>query len=76
MDGEGAPVRKGERSAVNDRAKARCPACGAEMNLHAEKVDQSRGAEDADALDLELGGLLVEFHTCPGCGFVLERPAV
>lgn len=48
-----------------------CPKCGAEMNRHAEKVDSA----GTDGFDSELGGVLMEFHTCPSCGFVAERPA-
>jgi ssDNA-binding Zn-finger/Zn-ribbon topoisomerase 1 len=60
---------------VNERKKVRCPACGAEMNFHAEKIDYSLGSPDSDESDPDLGGVLVEFHTCPVCRFVLERPA-
>jgi hypothetical protein len=45
------------------------------MNFHAEKVDQGNTSEDVADVDPELGGVLVEIHTCPGCRFVLERPA-
>jgi ssDNA-binding Zn-finger/Zn-ribbon topoisomerase 1 len=57
-----------------EKRKVRCPECGAEMNFHAEKVDFSRTFEDSGPTDLELGGLLVEIHTCPVCRFVLARP--
>jgi len=43
------------------------------MNCHAEKIDMSRTFEDVPA-DPDLGGVLVELHTCPVCRFVLERP--
>jgi predicted RNA-binding Zn-ribbon protein involved in translation (DUF1610 family) len=52
----------------------RCPGCGAEMNRHAEKVDYSRTPEEG-AADPTFEGLLVEFHTCPACGYVEERTA-
>jgi hypothetical protein len=45
------------------------------MNFHAEKVDQSETFERIAPLDPDFGGVLVEVHTCPGCKFVLERPA-
>lgn len=45
------------------------------MNFHAEKVDYSRDTPDRDNENPEFGGVLVEFHTCPICRFVLERPA-
>ena len=57
---------------MSEKTRLRCPDCGAAMNHHADKLDQSPtgGARDPD-----LDGVLVEFHTCPACGFVLERPA-
>lgn len=61
---------------MNDRTKLRCPGCGAEMNRHAEKIDTGRGSEEGAAGETDLGGILVEFHTCPVCGFVVERLAV
>jgi hypothetical protein len=60
---------------LTDRRKLRCPECGEEMNFHAEKVDQSETFERIAPLDPDFGGVLVEVHTCPGCRFVLERPA-
>jgi ssDNA-binding Zn-finger/Zn-ribbon topoisomerase 1 len=56
---------------MSEETNVCCPKCGTEMNHHAEKLDQSRGDED----DLELGGVVVEIHTCPVCRFVLEREA-
>ena len=47
-----------------------CPACGAVMNHHAEKVDYS--AAD-DAADPVFGGTVHEVHTCPECGGVELR---
>jgi ribosomal protein S27AE len=49
-----------------------CPACGVEMNFHAEKIDYSAGP---DAIDEDLGGVVEEFHTCPECGQTRARPA-
>ncbi len=49
-----------------------CPKCGGETNRHAEKVDYS--APPADPADTVFGGVLAEFHTCPGCKNVIERP--
>jgi hypothetical protein len=57
------------------RPKLRCPMCGAEMNFHAEKVDLGNTLENVAEVDPDLGGVLVEIHTCPGCKLVLERPA-
>ena len=59
---------------MNGEKRLRCPQCGAEMNFHAEKVDTSRGFE-GPATDPDLGGVLVEIHTCPVCGYVEERTA-
>jgi hypothetical protein len=60
---------------MNERTKLLCPMCGAEMNFHAEKVNLGYTFEEVAQVDPELGGVLVEIHTCPGCRFVLERPA-
>jgi C4-type Zn-finger protein len=60
---------------MNERTKLRCPMCGAEMNFHAEKVDLGNTFEEVAEVDPELGGVLVEIHTCARCRFVLERPA-
>ena len=49
-----------------------CPACGAEMNHHADKIDYS--VEDA-SYDPAFGGVLEEVHTCPHCGSVELREA-
>lgn len=43
-----------------------CPACGAEMNHHADKIDY--GIEDPSLVDPVFGGVLEEAHTCPKCG--------
>lgn len=49
------------------REKMICPACGAEMNLHAEKVVYSeRAPGESSAMD----GHLEEMHACPRCGRV------
>ena len=53
----------------------RCPGCGAEMNRHAEKVDYSWTAERPAAADAAFEGVVVEFHTCPACGYIEERTA-
>ena len=52
-----------------------CPACGVEMNLHAEKVEYTDAAASGEAFDPDLGGVLEEFHTCPDCGQTLARHA-
>jgi predicted RNA-binding Zn-ribbon protein involved in translation (DUF1610 family) len=55
-------------------SKMSCPRCGAQMNLHAEKIDYTAAQEEALALDDEdLGGVLEEIHTCPACGDIETR---
>ena len=46
--------------------KMTCPACGAEMNLHAEKLLDASPAELG--YNFSVGGALEESHACPGCG--------
>jgi ribosomal protein S27AE len=46
------------------RPKMICPNCGIEMNQHAEKVDYTNTSRS----DPVFGGVVVEAHTCPGCG--------
>ena len=58
-----------------ERAKMTCPTCGVEMNLHADKVDYSAGPAEGEAGDEGLGGVVEEFHTCPGCGRTDTRRA-
>ena len=48
-------------------SKMICPRCGAQMNLHAEKIDYTGDEELAQTED-DLGGVLMEIHTCPACG--------
>lgn len=56
------------------KEKMKCPACGASMNNHAEKVsfdtDERRYKPDP-----EFGGIVEEVHTCPKCGNVELRKA-
>jgi len=52
-----------------------CPDCGVEMNRHAEKVDYTAEASDADPPDPDFDGALEEFHTCPECGRTHSRRA-
>jgi hypothetical protein len=51
-----------------DAKKMICPTCGIEMNYHAEKIDYTAALADPDAVDPDLGGVLEEVYTCPGCG--------
>ena len=55
------------------RPKLRCPACNLDRNFHAEKLRDPRSEDEARHVDPLLGGVLTEFHTCPGCGTVVER---
>jgi hypothetical protein len=55
------------------RERIQCPRCGASMNRHAEKVDYSATRDRMDPLEQELGGVISEFHTCPGCRFIVQR---
>ena len=53
--------------------KMTCPACGAEMNHHAMKIDY--GSDDPAIVDPIFGGVLNEVHTCPECGTIELRNA-
>ncbi len=55
--------------------KLLCPTCGIEMNQHAEKLMDPINAEQAAKADPALGGLVQEFHACPGCGACASRLA-
>jgi ribosomal protein S27AE len=49
-------------------AKMICSECGVEMNHHADKLVLPVTPEESARMDPELGGLIEETHTCPGCG--------
>ncbi len=67
-------MSKNEQAKVSAGGRLICPRCGSEMNRHAEKLDY--GADPAGtSFDPALGAGLMEFHTCPGCKYVLERAA-
>jgi predicted RNA-binding Zn-ribbon protein involved in translation (DUF1610 family) len=53
----------------------RCPACGVEMNHHADKVDYTAALDNPTVADPIFGGLLEEVFTCPRCGRIETRPA-
>jgi rRNA maturation endonuclease Nob1 len=55
------------------KPKMQCPNCGAEMNRHAEKIDYTAELKDPQSVDLMLGGVIEEFHTCPKCGSNASR---
>jgi len=64
-------MNKNEQAKTSPSGRLLCPRCGGQMNFHAEKID--RGADPAGA-DAILDGVVAQFHTCPGCKYVLERP--
>ncbi len=55
--------------------KMACPACGALMNHHADKVDYGASLGDPTAMDGDFGGVLQEIHYCPKCGETAVRNA-
>ncbi len=57
------------------RAAMICKECGVAMNYHAEKLVEPTNAAEAKKMDPNLGGLIEEMHTCPGCGRVASRHA-
>lgn len=52
------------------REKIKCPACGALMNNHAEKIFYDAGEPNDDQRGYDNGGVLRQIHGCPGCGNV------
>lgn len=53
-----------------------CSECGMEMNHHADKLDWSEPEPaEPEPADPELGGVIQEAHTCPGCGKSSTRRA-
>ena len=50
-----------------------CPACGAEMNRHAEKLVTPAGPADEAWVDPVLGGIVEELYACPACGSSASR---
>jgi predicted RNA-binding Zn-ribbon protein involved in translation (DUF1610 family) len=51
-------------------AKMTCPACGEQMNHHADKLLDDAG--DGSRLNV-FNGIIKEIHACPGCGKVEWR---
>jgi len=51
-----------------------CQDCGVGMNHHADKVDYAAADAGAD-FDAEVGGVVLEAHTCPACGKTETRAA-
>lgn len=65
-------MNKNEEAKASPDGRLLCPRCGGEMNRHAEKIDY--GADPAGpSFDPVLGASLMEFHTCPGCKYIVER---
>ena len=65
-------MKHDEQANTSPSGRQLCPRCGGQMNLHAEKIDRRADPSEADA---SLDGVLVQFHTCPACKYVLERTA-
>ena len=57
---------------MSETEKLRCQ-CGAEMNLHSEKLDYAATASDPEAANPDLGGVVSETHACPECGESASR---
>lgn len=53
----------------------RCPKCGDEMNLHAEKPVAPATPEEAKEVDPAFGVIVQETHACAECGTVEFRRA-
>ena len=47
-----------------------CPRCGNEMNRHAVKIDTNLIPEEGSP---DAGGVMMEFHPCRECRYVLEH---
>jgi transcription elongation factor Elf1 len=50
-----------------------CPVCGAEMNLHAEKLVQPVTPEEAESVTTVVDGVLEIVFACPQCGRIESR---
>jgi ribosomal protein S27AE len=60
---------------VANTDKMICPSCGVEMNHHCDKLVYSSEPPHDGTPDLNLGGIIAEFHTCPKCGGGASRQA-
>ena len=60
---------------ATQRTKMICPKCGSQMNHHADKLVYPAAAQEAENIDLALGGVIDETHGCPDCGAVASRRA-
>jgi hypothetical protein len=59
-------MNEDEGAKISASGRLLCPRCGGQMNFHAEKVAPS-------AADTGPDGVVLEFHTCPACKYVLEK---
>ena len=57
-----------------DTNKMKCPDCAIDLNHHADKIDYATALESG-LMDPELGGVILEVHTCPECGKTEVRNA-
>ena len=53
--------------------KMKCPKCGADMNVHAEKIVYGLSADSAESASDGFNARLQEFHACPQCGAAASR---
>jgi predicted RNA-binding Zn-ribbon protein involved in translation (DUF1610 family) len=60
---------------TTQKGKMICPACGDEMNHHADKLVYPATLDDVRNVNATLGGLVEEIHCCPGCGAAESRRA-
>lgn len=61
---------------ATQNTKMICPKCGGQMNHHADKLVYPVSAQEAENMDLALGGVIDETHGCPSCGAVASRRAL
>lgn len=52
---------------MKENKKMNCPACGAEMNHHADKLIFSESRNELKLYDEKLGGIIEEYYKCPVC---------
>jgi len=52
-----------------------CSQCGAQMNHQADKLAYPVTAEELDAIDPGLDGVIESIFACPSCGWIDSRRA-
>jgi hypothetical protein len=67
--------RRGGKPVANIKKKMICLDCQVDMNHHCDKIVFLTDQPRAGSVDLSLGGVIEEFHTCPNCGGGASRPA-